>query len=526
MADDGASPTGSHGLGSPWFQHHGLRPWSIDATTMGLDEAQLDGLDWATAFAEMEALESGAIANPDEGRQVGHYWLRAPDRAPTMGQAGQIGEAANAVAAFADGVHTGTITAEDGHPFTDVLHIGIGGSALGPQLVDAALAPAVRGLRLHFVDNIDADGIAITLATIGDRLRHTLVVVVSKSGGTVETARAADLVQRAITSKGLQWGPQCVAVTGEGSKLHRRAEAEGWLSIFPMWDWVGGRTSVTSAVGLVPAALAGIDTAELLRGAAEMDAWTRHGDWRANPAALLAGCWHAAGRGRGDKAMVVLPYSDRLLLFSRYLQQLVMESLGKRLDLDGTVVDQGITVLGNKGSTDQHAFVQQLRDGRRDFFATFVQVLGDGLGDAAPVVGDANAGDLLQGFLVGTRRALADEDRPSLTITIPEVSAAELGGLIALYERAVGLYASLVRINAYHQPGVEAGKKAAASVLSLGDRLRANLGRLPRTAPDLAAELHEDEVEVFYVLQRLAHTGRIQRDGMGPAATFSAGGTR
>jgi len=512
MADD---------LASPWFQHHALRPWSLDATAMGLSEDDLDSLDWRGAFQAMEALEAGELANPDEQRQVGHYWLRAPDRAPTMGQAAQIGEVTQDVVAFASDVHAGKVVAEDGHPFTDVLHIGIGGSALGPQLLVAALSPRGSGLTVHFVDNIDPDGIALALQAIGDRLRHTLVVVVSKSGGTVETARATDLVQRAIVDRGLQWGPQCVAITGEGSKLARRSDEEEWLSTFPMWDWVGGRTSVTSAVGLLPAALAGIDTAELLRGAAEMDAWTRHASWRDNPAALLAGCWHLAGHGQGDRNMVVLPYSDRLLLLSRYLQQLVMESLGKRLDLQGNVVEQGITVLGNKGSTDQHAFVQQLRDGRRDFFVTFVQVLGDGDGDPAPVVGEANAGDLLQGFLVGTRRALADEGRPSLTITVPEVSAAELGGLIALYERAVGLYASLIGINAYHQPGVEAGKKAAASVLTLADRLRATVGQLPRTAADLAAEVHADEVEVFYVLQRLAHTGRLHREGMGAAATFA-----
>ena len=131
-----------------------------------------------------------------------------------------------------------------------------------------------------------------------------------------------------------------------------------------MWDWVGGRTSVTSAVGLVPAALQGIDVRRVPRG--------RRGDGRAhaprpsarrNPAALLALAWHAAGEGRGAKAMVVLPYKDRLLLFSRYLQQLVMESIGKEKDLAGRVVHQGLTVYGNKGSTDQHAFVQQLRDG-------------------------------------------------------------------------------------------------------------------------------------------------------------------
>jgi glucose-6-phosphate isomerase len=510
-------------LHSPLFLHHTLRPWSVDATRMGVTEADLDALPWADAFAAMERLEAGAIANPDEVRQVGHYWLRAPDRAPTMGHAATIGETENAVRDFVSEVHEGSVTAEDGLPFTDALHIGIGGSALGPQLLVDALARPGRGLRLHFVDNIDPDGIARVLSAIGDALRHTLIVVVSKSGGTVETARATDLVQRHLESKGLQWGPQCVAITGEGSQLHQRAEAEGWLATFPMWDWVGGRTSVTSAVGLLPAHLAGIDTAELLRGAAEIDAWTRHAAWRDNPAALLAGCWHHAGGGRGDKHMVVLPYSDRLLTLSRYLQQLVMESLGKRHDLDGEVVEQGLTVLGNKGSTDQHAFVQQLRDGRRDAFVTFVRVVGDGEGDTEPVAGQANGGDLLQGFLLGTRRALADDDRPSITLTVPEVSAAELGGLIALYERAVGLYAELVGINAYHQPGVEAGKKAAASIVRLQERVLASLGDLPRGAEAVASELQADPVEVHYLLQRLAHTGRIVVDGMGPDATYRRG---
>lgn len=509
-------------LESPLFQHHTMRAWSLDATTMGVEPEALDALPWATAFTAMEALEAGAIANPDEGREVGHYWLRAPDHAPTMGHAAAIGETANAIRAFAADVLAGTVAAEDGLPFRHVLHIGIGGSALGPQLVDAALAEGT-GLPVHFIDNIDPDGIQRTLDAIGDALRHTLIVVVSKSGGTVETARATDLVQRVVEGQGLQWGPQCVAITGEGSKLDRRAVDEGWVARFPMWDWVGGRTSVTSAVGLLPAALAGIDTGELLRGAAEMDAWTRRDDWRTNPAALLAGCWHVTGGGHGDRNMVVLPYADRLLLFSRYLQQLVMESLGKRLDLEGREVEQGLSVFGNKGSTDQHAFVQQLRDGRRDFFVTFVQVLDDGRGDRTPVAGDATAGDVLQGFLLGTRRALADEDRPTMTLTLPRIDAAELGGLIALFERAVGLYASLVGINAYHQPGVEAGKKAAESVLRLHDRLRASLGRQPRTATELAREVQADALEVHYVLQRLAHDGRITVEGFGPDATYRKG---
>jgi glucose-6-phosphate isomerase len=217
--------------------------------------------------------------------------------------------------------------------------------------------------------------------------------------------------------------------------------------------------------------------------------------------------------------MVVLPYSDRLLLFSRYLQQLVMESLGKRLDRQGREVKQGLAVYGNKGSTDQHAFVQQLRDGREDFFCVFVQVLGDGRGSASPLAGRATAGDFLQGFLLGTRRALAAEGRPSLTLTVPEVGPEDLGALIALFERAVGLYAELIDLNAYHQPGVEAGKKAAKEILALADRVRDLLGE-PRDAASLAAAAGADPVEVFYLLEHLASTGRATREGSGLDARY------
>ena len=150
------------------------------------------------------------------------------------------------------------------------------------------------------------------------------------------------------------------------------AAAESWLARFPMWDWVGGRTSQMSAVGLVPAALQGIDIQKFLDGAKACDDQTRIPEFQQNPAAQLALMWHFAGNGRGDRNMVILPYKDRLELFSRYLQQLVMESLGKERDLEGRLVNQGLTVFGNKGSTDQHAFVQQLRYGRNDFFVTFI----------------------------------------------------------------------------------------------------------------------------------------------------------
>jgi len=165
--------------------------------------------------------------------------------------------------------------------------------------------------------------------------------------------------------------------------------------------------------------------------------------------------------------MVVLPYKDRLELFSKYLQQLVMESLGKEHDLDGKAVNQGIVVLGNKGSTDQHSYVQQLRDGPNNFFATFIEVSNDGANKPFAVEPCVRSGDYLHGFYLGTRQALTEKSRESVSITVKEVTPFSVGTLIALFERAVGFYASLVNINAYHQPGVEGGKKAANKVIQV-----------------------------------------------------------
>src|SRR5437667_5329174 len=235
---------------------------------------------------------------------------------------------------------------------------------------------------------------------------------------------------------GLDFAKHAVAITGVGSDLDKHAEKSGWLARFPMWDWVGGRTSVMSAVGLVPMALEGFEIDNFLAGAAAMDERTRANDFRQNAAMLLALMWFYAGNGRGAKDMVVLPYCDRLLLFSRYLQQLVMESLGKEKDRAGKIVHQGIAVYGNKGSTDQHAYVQQLRDGIENFFVTFVEVLADRAGASIEVEPDATSGDFLSGFLQGTRRALYEGGRDSITLSVPDPGPRTIGALIALFERA------------------------------------------------------------------------------------------
>ena len=191
-----------------------------------------------------------------------------------------------------------------------------------------------------------------------------------------------------------------------------------------MWDWVGGRTSELSAVGLLPAALQGLDIQAMLDGACDCDVATREEEPLRNPAALLGMMWYHAGGGKGDKAMVILPYKDRLELFSKYLQQLVMESLGKADDLDGRRVEQGLVVYGNKGSTDQHAYIQQLRWKKR-----FLRHLHRG----AQNRGQAHGGRAwhhqrrFSPFLPWDTPSLHENQRESITLTVSEVSQERLG---------------------------------------------------------------------------------------------------
>ena len=495
----------------------------VDARGMGIPSAFTVSMDPALrkALDDMRALEKGALANPDEGRMVGHYWLRAPELAPDPAIAEEIRTTLTRVLAFAGEVH-------GSGRFRNYLLVGIGGSALGPQFVAEALGSEDDRLRPHFLDNTDPDGIARTLGRLDEDLAGTLTIVVSKSGGTPETRNGMLEAAAAYRARSLDFGKHACAVTQEGSALDHTAKEQGFLARFPMWDWVGGRTSELSAVGLLPAALQGIDVRAMLQGAAAMDRATREGDPAHNPAALLALSWHHATEGVGKRDMVVLPYKDRLALFSRYLQQLVMESLGKERDLDGKVVHQGIAVYGNKGSTDQHAYVQQLREGVPNFFVTFLQVLRDG-GSGLEVEPGITSGDYLQGFLLGTRRALHEAGRPSILLTLREVSPASVGALIALYERAVGLYASLIRVNAYHQPGVEAGKKAAAAVLALQKKVVAALeqrGASGGTVEQVAADagVVDDAETVERILEHLAaNPGRgVSRREDGKTARYVA----
>ena len=495
---------------------------TVDVSRMPLDPQwfKLMQPQMRDALEAMDQLESGAIANPDEDRMVGHYWLRNPGLAPRDDLRQEIRTTREHIETFATDVHAGRIKPPSATRFTDLVLVGIGGSALGPQLVTDALG-AVPGRRdrmtVHFLDNTDPDGFSRLAARLRRKLKSTMVLVISKSGSTPETRNGMRFLETLYAENGHEFAGHAVAVTGEGSALDRQADSGRWLRRFPMWDWVGGRTSLMSAVGLVPMALQGLDAAALLDGAARMDEYTRLEAVKRNPAAMLALLWHASTSGPQNLSdMVVLPYKDRLLLLSRYLQQLIMESLGKEFDLDGRKINAGIAVYGNKGSTDQHAYVQQLRDGLHNFFVTFIVVLQDAVGRSrgpqVQVDPGITSGDYLNGFWQGTREALSEKGRGSITITLDRLDARSLGAIIALYERAVGLYASLIHINAYHQPGVEAGKKAAANVLEVQNNVLSHLrgARGPARVEDIAAAIGAaDRVEtVWHVLQHLAANRR------------------
>ncbi|MGK7891153.1 MAG: glucose-6-phosphate isomerase, partial [Leptolyngbyaceae cyanobacterium] len=260
-----------------WLYYSDALGFYVDISRMSFTDEEVASLrpKFDKAFADMAALEQGAIANPDENRMVGHYWLRDADLAPKAELKQDILDTLAAVKTFAQRVHDGELRPPQAQLFTDVLSIGIGGSALGPQFVAQALAPVPPNLNIHFVDNTDPAGIDRVLATLKERLSSTLVITISKSGGTPETRNGMLEIKNAFEKRGLNFSQQAIAITGVGSKLDEQAKREGWLARFPMHDWVGGRTSELSAVGLLPAALQGIDIQAMLDGAKAMDGLTR-----------------------------------------------------------------------------------------------------------------------------------------------------------------------------------------------------------------------------------------------------------
>lgn len=476
----------------------------------------------ASASWEMRDIEQGDKINVDENREVGHYWLRYLD--------GELPPKAKEIVSEAVSANEKAIEEirrfheeEFKGSFDRILWIGIGGSGLGPQMLYDVLRTPGATPAMFFFDNTDPDGFRRTLQEIrleDGGLDKTLAVVVSKSGGTPETANGMQVAKEAYEEDGVAFETHAVAITQAGSKLDKiagppdpeDADTEGpeWLARFPLWPWVGGRTSLFSPVGILPATLLGFNVDELRAGAAAMDKLTQYTcEFYSNAALQLAAAWYNTVETRGLRNMVVLPYCDRLATLSKYLQQLIMESLGKN--------GKGITVFGNKGSTDQHSYVQQLREGYADFFATFIRVVDPGVDYVLDAETGVTAGDYLAAFQEGTAKALSDAGRPSMRLTIQKLDERSLGALVALFERTVGYYGALLGINTYHQPGVEAGKKAAGSVLTIQSTL---IGLLQQdggswiSVMDLAKQASSTPAAVYEILDRLCRCGRygLERD--------------
>tara|TARA_Y100000589_G_scaffold328669_1_gene373312 strand:- start:1349 stop:2950 length:1602 start_codon:yes stop_codon:yes gene_type:complete len=453
-----------------WFEKS-INIW-LDISKVNFNQKSFEDMsnEFIKVFKSLDDLEAGAISNVNENRMVGHYWLRNSSISPTNQIKEGIDNEILKVKEFGKDIISGNLVNNYGQKFTDVLWIGIGGSSLGPLLITESLQKKHKGLNFSFVDNIDPNLINEKLIELEDKLSCTLFVVVSKSGGTPEPRLSMEIIRRNLEDKGINWPSQAIAITMSGSNLYQKAKAEKWLRIFDLPDWVGGRTSITSSVGLLPLVLIDESIDDFLQGSSKMDELTRTKNVANNPSALLALSWFFCGEGIGKRDMVVLPYRDRLQVFSKYLQQLVMESLGKKTDRSGKTVHQGISVFGNKGSTDQHAYVQQLRDGIDNFFCIFIELLDTP--ENLKIYDLEDPKTYLSGFFQGTRLALSNEGRQSVSITLEKLNCFSLGALIALFERAVSFYAEIININAYDQPGVEAGKKAASDVIYLQQKIK------------------------------------------------------
>ena len=439
----------------------------------------LVGLAEAAQFEDRRRqLFDGALVNNTERRAALHTLLRADAAHVPAGlsvQAQQVAETFARMRAFTEAVH------KDAR-FTDVVAIGIGGSHLGPELVVEALMP-LHGpkLRCHFVSNVDPMHVARVLRPL-DPVR-TLVLVVSKTFTTQETLANAQAA-RAWLTKSL--GDAAVAQHFAAVSAAPRKAAEFGIDVervFGFWDWVGGRYSLWSAVGLPIALSHGYPVFEaLLRGAARMDRHFEGAPLERNLPVLLAllGIWYSNFWGADTRA--VIPYRQDLRLLVPYLQQLEMESDGKRVRRDGTPVDYPTApiVWGDVGTNGQHAFFQLLHQGTQFVPVDFIAVLTDASGNPhqlnmllANCYAQAEA--LLHGRSLEDARKASDQalaphksfpgGRPSTLITLERLDAESLGLLLALYEHRTFVQACIWDINPFDQMGVELGKQVAEGVL-------------------------------------------------------------
>jgi len=396
--------------------------------------------------------------------EYGFYNLGRQDRTVT------------AIRRFAEGV---------GQAYDHVLVLGIGGSALGTKALVNALRPAAWNEltddareffpRITVLENVDPSSVGGALRRIDPR--RVLVNVISKSGGTAETL-AQYLVVRAWLDEAL--GPDAasrhLALTTDPTEgpLRQIAEKEG-IAALEVPPEIGGRFSVLTSVGLLPAALVGIDIAGLIAGANRVLERAEQESLLHNPAALYAALHWAADTWLGARIHVVMPYSDRLKELAAWYCQLWAESLGKRVDRRGAIVHTGPTPAPAIGATDQHSQVQLYMEGPYDKLVAFLRVDHpgedlaipgrEGLPEAMAYLPGHTLGELLLAELESTSVALARMGRMNLTLSVPSLTAETVGELIMFFQVATGFAGAWYGINPFDQPGVELGKRLTFAAL-------------------------------------------------------------
>ncbi len=354
--------------------------------------------------------------------------------------------------------------------FDNFVVLGIGGSALGPIAVQQALSTGSESVKLFVEDNVDPVRLARVFG--GLDLKKTMFNVVTKSGKTSETMAQLMYVAGALKKAGLSFADHVIATTDEkNGDLCRIAKEEG-LKTFIIPGDVGGRFSELTPVGLLPAAVCGINIRGLLEGAAYMDELCMQ---ESNNPALLFAALHVLGMRKGFDISVMLPYADSLKYMSDWYAQLWAESLGKRYGRNGSDVYAGQTPVKALGVTDQHSQIQLYTEGPFDKIITFLKVeqfandleipAAFGYIEDLQFLAGKTFGQLLEAERSATEYALCKASRANLTITLPEVSAYTIGALLHFFEMATAFAGEMLDIDAFDQPGVEEGKKATFALM-------------------------------------------------------------
>ncbi len=464
------------------------QPWSREDLDTMLALARA-----ARVEAARDRLYAGEVVNASEGRPALHMALRAPDgadwRAAGVPVSGEVEATRNAMRAFAGAVRSGAVAGATGKPFRAIVHIGIGGSDLGPRLVWEALKPLDPQIELRFAANVDPAELAQALTGLDPA--ETMVVTVSKTFTTLETLTNAEAARDWLrASLGEASDSHLVAVSASPEKAQAFGVPAG--QVFGFWDWVGGRYSIWSAVGLSCAIALGYDAFEaMLAGAHAMDDHFRTAPLETNAPVLLALAHVFNRNGLGRPIRAVVPYAQRLRLFAPFLQQLEMESNGKRVTATGQPVPHptAASVFGDAGTNGQHAFFQLLhqgtdvvpvdilavREGAEGDPSAQTKLLANAIAQAeALMVGRSEAEVRAELTAAGRPPAVIDAlapqrtfpgNRPSSFLLLDRLDPARFGALVALYEHKTFVEGVLWGINSFDQWGVELGKTLATRVL-------------------------------------------------------------